>query len=79
MRLNDFLQGITILQKYYNNPNGFHLGADHDVIYLYGTDSPLTEEDFKRLTDLGWTQFGWVNTDNDYSLYNAEESWVANI
>jgi len=74
MKINDFVEGIQILQKYYDDSNGFHLGADHDIIYLYSTDNPLSEEDVKRLHELGFFQEGY---DNETGEYGPDDGWCA--
>ena len=56
MKLNDFIEGLTILQDYYNDPNGYHIGAEHDQFFIYNTDLPLSEEHVTRMFALGWFQ-----------------------
>lgn len=41
MNLKNFIEGINTLRPYYEEPDGYHLGAEHDEIYLYATDRPL--------------------------------------
>lgn len=71
MNLNNFLEGVNILRPYYNDPNGYHLGADHDIIYLYTTDKPLSPEAVQKMLDLGWFQ------ESSPEEYNPEEGWAA--
>lgn len=61
MKLGDFLAGIEILRKYYNEPDGYHLAAHRDEIGLYPTDRPISSEDMQRMIDLGWFYLdkGW--------------------
>jgi hypothetical protein len=57
----NIIKGMQILLPYYDNP-GYHTGADHDVIYMYAPDKPLSEEDKQELEELGWFQSdsdGW--------------------
>lgn len=51
---------LTILSKYY--PDAGIAGADHDIIYLDGDPEKVTEEDVKRLDELGVFEQddGWV-------------------
>ena len=56
MKMFEFLAGIAILSPHYVTPNGYNLGADHDVIYVYSTDTPLSEEEVKQMKGLGWIQ-----------------------
>jgi hypothetical protein len=48
------IEGMTILLPYYDNPNGYHSGAEHDVLYMYETDKPVSDEDKVKLEELGW-------------------------
>jgi len=73
MRLNQFIQGLKILLPHYNQPDGYHLGADHDVIYLYATDTPLSPEEFEKMNELGFFQ------DISQDEYDPNESWMAYI
>jgi len=74
MKLNNLIQGLQILQKYYNKPDGYKTCAEHDVIYAHSTDKPLSEEDFKKMYKLGWFQ---ENTDSEEPKYFEEEGWQA--
>lgn len=81
MKTCDIVEGIQILAKYRDKP-GWDLGAEHDVIYCFNTDRPVTPEDLQRLVDLGWFQ-----EDADYDPsdgfkvenYDPEESWTAYV
>jgi uncharacterized protein YqhQ len=56
MNLKNFIDGVDILKKYYDNLGGYHLGAEHDQIYLYQTDKPLSDEDQTKMKSLKWFQ-----------------------
>lgn len=56
--LTKFMKGLEILSKYYDNPDGFHLGADHDVIYLYRPEREISDDDRVALEKLGFAQEG---------------------
>jgi len=56
MNLKNFLDGINIIRKYYDDQNGYHLGAEHDQFYLYETDRFVSEKDQSLLRELGWFQ-----------------------
>lgn len=56
MNLKQFLAGVKILQQYYDDPDGYHLDAAHDTIYLYPTDRPLTATHVQHMLALGWFQ-----------------------
>jgi hypothetical protein len=69
MNLKNFADGLSIIRKYYKNPDGYHMGAEHDQIYLYATDNPMSAEDVAALRLLGWFQ---PEIGEDYS---PEDRW----
>jgi hypothetical protein len=80
MRLSNLIEGLQILQPYYDNPDGFHVGAEHYQFYAYTTDKPLPEEAVKRMVDLGWFQPDVDVDDGEYfqaKNYVADEGWSA--
>ena len=82
MRLSNFIEGLNILQPYYDNPNGFHVGAEHDQFYAYATEKPLSEAALNKLVELGWFQPDVeVPDDEEYNakLYQPEEGWSAYV
>jgi hypothetical protein len=72
MTLENFIEGCKILQPYYENPNGYHLGAEHDQIFVYATQNPLSENDVQKMRDLGFFQ-----PDTSEEQYDAEDGWSA--
>lgn len=74
MNLKQFLAGVKILRKYYNDPDGYHIDAVHDIVYMYSTDKPLTPQHVKELRDLGWFQRDLPETE-----YDPEEGWEAYV
>jgi hypothetical protein len=77
MKLDDFVNGINILRQYYDKPDGYHIGAEHDEFYMYATDKPVSAEDVKKLLTLGWFQTdggAHLETPQDY---NVESGWMA--
>lgn len=72
MKLSQFIEGLQILQRYYDHDN-YCLGAEHDQLFLYATNKPLNEYDFNRLIDLGWFQPDQESKLYDY--YDQEKSW----
>jgi hypothetical protein len=73
----NFMTGLSILMKYKDNPNGYNIGADHDEIYVWATDKPVSEVDLARLYDLTWFQSG-IETDAEGNpIYDPNESWKA--
>lgn len=54
-RTTNIIKGMQILLPYYGEPErGFHTAAEHDVIYMYPTDKPVSEDDMITLGELGW-------------------------
>jgi hypothetical protein len=74
MKLDDLGAAIAILRPYYDDPTGYHVAAEHDVIYLMETDRPLTLEDAKKMMDLGWIQDDGANDDVPEE-YNPAQAW----
>lgn len=86
MRSNELIEGLVILNGYMTNPKSFNIGAEHDVVYFYKTDKPVTEADLRRLVDLGWFQENTnyhddEETGGDFGVkhYDPEESWSARV
>lgn len=72
MKMSAVMQGMEILNKYFLASNhGYNLGADHDIIYVYVTDNPVSLEDINLLRDIGWAQ--------DTEEYSQSESWHAYV
>lgn len=71
MKVQDIIAGIEILTPYYDNLD-YQIGAEHDQIYMYQTDTPVSDEDMTKLKELGWFQEG-VEEDS----YDVAESWSA--
>lgn len=80
MNLSHFVSGLQILGPYYDDPHGYHLGAEHDTIYIYATDVPLRPEDVTALNALGFFQPD-VMPENDMGKreYDPEEGWAAYV
>jgi hypothetical protein len=72
----DLIAGLTILQPYYDGADGYNLGAEHDQIYAYATDRPLSPEDVAKMRDLGWFQPD-QDSDEDPPPYDPEDGWSA--
>ena len=72
--MKDVLDGLTILCPYYDNPS-YQIGAEQDIIYVYPTNRPLTNEDVGKMIEFGWQQEDYADT---FKLtdYNPEEGWV---
>lgn len=61
MRLDQFIAGVQIISKYYDNPRGYHIGADHDEFFMYPPDKDVSVEDRETLEELDWIENdgGW--------------------
>jgi hypothetical protein len=77
MRLNDFIEGLEILKAYYDNPNGYHIGAEHDEFYAYKTDRPMPPEAVQKMLSLGWFQTDGGAHEETPQDYNPESGWMA--
>jgi hypothetical protein len=80
MKTRNIIEGLKTLEPYYANPGGYNCGANHDVIYGYPTDKPLTDDDVKTMIDLGWHQeYDERDYNEDFSVkdYRSDESWHA--
>ena len=80
MRLDKFRDGLSILALYYDKPEGFQGGCEHDQFYAYATDRPLSPDDVEKMAALGWFQEGaYTGEDEDWGPkhYDAKESWTA--
>lgn len=75
MRLQAFIEGLQILSRYYHDPDGFHMEASHDEFTLFATDNPVSDVDYDRLKELGWSQTEMHDDDG----YDQEESWSAYV
>ena len=72
MKTSEIIKGMQILQKYYLPDNDYNTGAEHDIIYMYMTDAPVSEEDVAELRELGWFQHG-------EGEYDQSEPWCAYV
>ena len=78
----NFIRGLLILNRYYDNGDGDHIGAEHDAFYAYTTNRSLSVEDVTKMVDWGWHQEDVSIPDNeDFSAehYDPEVGWVYNI
>lgn len=84
MKLSNFVDGLSTLRPYYNDPDGYHIGAEHDQFWAFQTDKPLPPEVVQQMIELGWFQEYERDDDDkddgeDFALkdYRADESWTA--
>lgn len=72
MKLKEVIEGFQIASKYFKDSgDGYYLDASHDRIYLYPLDLPMSEEDIKRMVELGFFQESWERD----CTYNPEDGW----
>ena len=76
--INQMIEGLTILSKYYNKyGESYNLGADHDVVYIYQTDRPVSDEDVARLRKMSFFQ---ENVDHEEGEpYDPREGWMVYV
>lgn len=81
MTLNNFIEGLRLLQKYYADPDGYHINTGHEQIFADSTLRLLTSDDYKRMRELGWFQPETPEDDDnfDYKNYDPEECWSCYI
>jgi hypothetical protein len=81
MLISKLIEGLTILEKYRDRPNGCKTGAEHGCIFGFATDRPLSEIDLQRIVELGWFQNvslgGEEETQSDFDVthYDPEQCW----
>ena len=52
--MNDLIEALTILKKGINPEEGWPTNCSHDKLWVKGDWSKFTDEDFERLSDLGF-------------------------
>ena len=78
MTTKNVIEGLSILEKYRDKPDGYNTGVEHDQIYAYPTAKPVNDDDLKRLVELGWFQQDVETGDDDEfgaKHYDAAEGW----
>jgi len=80
MKMKNFVDGLNILRPYFDDPDGYHIGSEHDQFYVYQTNHPLTPEDVAKMRALGWFQPDARIPDEPEGAeapYNPEDGWSA--
>jgi len=75
MKTKNIIEGLQTLMPYYHDRNDYTIGAEHDTLYAYVTDDPLSEQDVKKMIELDWVQ-EYCNVDFSVDDYDPDESWV---
>jgi hypothetical protein len=82
MKTQNIIMGLQILLAYYNNHGGYHVEAEHDMIFASATDKPLSDASLKAIIALGWHQdHNGTNHNKDFvaSDYEADEPWFCYV
>jgi hypothetical protein len=64
MTLDNIIEGMQIVQRH-SAPGTYCVAAEHDQIWCGAYDLPLTDDENKRMIELGW--------------FKADDSWSAFI
>ena len=78
MNLKNLMTSLSIFQKYFDEgEETFAISAEHDTLYIDGTDRPISEEDLKVLIVLGWRQDVPTVKGYEFSIcdYDSEMYW----
>lgn len=77
MTLNDLIEGLVLLQKYYADPDGYYINTGHEQIFADSTLRLLTSDDYLKMRKLGWFQPEAPDDDDnfDYKNYEPEDGW----
>ena len=77
MNTKNIITGMNILLPFYDQPDGYHTGAGHDILYMYATDQPLPPQYVAELQQLGWFQEDADEEDEDgTAAYAPDASWA---
>jgi hypothetical protein len=72
--LKSFIAGLGILMPHYKPGETF--GAEHDMVYLYPTSTPLSADEVAELKKLGFQQTDDYPEDTPYDPENGWAFWV---
>lgn len=78
MSTDNLIKGLQILQPHYNKPGGLNTGAEHDVLYAYTTDKPLSASHIEQMIKAEWFQKNVKYSGDEYGKkdYDPEEGWA---
>jgi hypothetical protein len=65
MTIPELIESLEIFQRYFEGSAPFAISAEHDEIWITATDLPISEQDIKRLRELGWQQPDWLTDEYD--------------
>ena len=78
MSTKQLIEGLQTLQPFYDKPDGYNVGANHDMVYAYATNKPLTDEAIEKMISLTWHQeYDGRDYGKDFSKedYRDDETW----
>jgi hypothetical protein len=75
VNLKNFADGLAIIRAFYDDQDGYHIGAEHDQIYLYATDVPMDAAAIAKLQEIGWFQDEAENDADGKPIYDPSSSW----
>lgn len=74
MTFDKVLRGLEIARAHFTDQSGHHIGAEHDELYIWKTDTPFTDAEVAEMRELGWFQ-----PDVSGDAYDPEQSWMAYV
>ena len=55
MTVKNIIDGLLLIElSRPNDKSGYHVRAEHDVIYAGSLEWPMSDNDKKKMADLGW-------------------------
>ena len=82
MKTSEVITGLQTLKPHYKDEDGYHVGADHDTIYAYQTDTPLSPDEVATMLENHWFQLdheGMNERDMEPGDYRPDENWTAYV
>lgn len=74
MTLPNFIAGLSLLANHFEDRNACRIRAERGQFYVSATERPLSQDDFRRMGELGWFQ----DVDNT-DIYRTAEGWVCHV
>lgn len=65
--MNELIEALTILYKYMSVETKYPTMCEHEILYVFGVDKEVSEEDKKRLEKFGFSPN--ENHDNSWKSY----------
>ena len=61
--MKELIEALTIFAKYMSEDNKYPTACEHDILYICGLEREISEEDAKRLEELGFfpNDDGWAS------------------